>query len=288
MIINPYAFASSATLFLDETGLGSSVAAFSVRLLRAAYAGYFFRLRRSSDNAEADFGDDGTGEFTASSTAANGSNPLLDGQDVTTFFAAQDGFVVSWLDQSGNARNAAQATASAQPQIIATGAINTGSNGKPALIFDGSNDVLNTATFTFNQPLSFDFVAYQTTWTGDDYFLDGSGVGNTIQFAQRTATPTVGLGATQLTSADWPVVTWAVLTCVLDNTSSVIAVDNLTETTGTAGTGNPGGVCIGAFGAGVGYFANFQTSEAVFWASALDSTARGTSKTNVNAFFALF
>jgi hypothetical protein len=51
--------AAAAPLILDQIG-APSAAAYSLRKLRAAYAGNAIRVRRSSDNAELDIG------FTAS------------------------------------------------------------------------------------------------------------------------------------------------------------------------------------------------------------------------------
>jgi hypothetical protein len=66
--------------------------------------------------------------------------------------AGNNGFVVTWYDQSGNARNATQSTAANQPQIVSSGSV-IKINNKPALSFDSTNDLLtvasSTATFKF-------------------------------------------------------------------------------------------------------------------------------------------
>ncbi len=61
----------------------------------------------------------------------------------TSFCGSGNGFVTTWYDQSGNARNATQSTAGNQPQIVSSGSIIT-ENGKPTLQFDGSNDILSS------------------------------------------------------------------------------------------------------------------------------------------------
>ena len=48
-----------------------------------------------------------------------------------------NGFVTTWYDQSGNGRNATQATAANQPSIVTAGVVNT-VNGKPVQRFNGS------------------------------------------------------------------------------------------------------------------------------------------------------
>jgi hypothetical protein len=63
----------------------------------------------------------------------NGSPALFTGQGM-------NGFVTTWYDQSGNGFNAIRATASEQPTIFLNGSTLLGSNGLPAISFDGTND----------------------------------------------------------------------------------------------------------------------------------------------------
>jgi hypothetical protein len=117
-------FFSSSGLILD--GLNSA-AAYSLRKLRSAYTGPAIRVRRSSDNAEVDIG------FTVSGN--------LDTGTLVAHVGSGSGFVTTWYDQSGNGRNATQTTAGSQPRIVNAGVLDI-ANGKPAVRFNGSNDVL--------------------------------------------------------------------------------------------------------------------------------------------------
>jgi hypothetical protein len=117
-------FFSSSGLILD--GLNSA-AAYSLRKLRSAYTGPAIRVRRSSDNAEVDIG------FTVSGN--------LDTGTLVAHVGSGSGFVTTWYDQSGNGRNATQTTAGSQPSIVVNGAIIT-QGGRPAIRFDGINDIL--------------------------------------------------------------------------------------------------------------------------------------------------
>ena len=58
---------------------------------------------------------------------------------------ARNGFIVTLYDQSTNGRNANQTIQADQPRIANLGVIDR-QNGKPALIYDGSNDFLGAAT----------------------------------------------------------------------------------------------------------------------------------------------
>ena len=103
-------------------------AAYSLRRLYASYTGAAIRVRRSSDGAQADIG-----------FMANGD---LDTVALLAFVGNGSGFVTTWYDQSGNARNATQATAANQPRIVSNGAIET-ENGRPLISFDGLTQFLN-------------------------------------------------------------------------------------------------------------------------------------------------
>jgi hypothetical protein len=94
-------------LFLDL--YPNAAAAYSVRKLRTLYTGSAIQVRRSSDNTTQDIG------FTALGN--------LDTSALTSFCGSGNGFVTTWYDQSGNANNATQSTASEQPQIVSSGSV---------------------------------------------------------------------------------------------------------------------------------------------------------------------
>jgi len=105
---------------LLDTYTGSA-AAFSVRKLDKDYVGYCMKVRRASDDAEADIGFD--------------SNDDLDTAAIATHCGASAGFVSVWYDQAnigGTPNNATQSTSSKQPQIYNGTAVIT-ENGKPAI-----------------------------------------------------------------------------------------------------------------------------------------------------------
>ena len=113
-------------LLLDA--VPGAAAAYSLRQLSNAYTGPVVTVRRSSDNAEADFKaseiDDGT---------------------LAAFCGAGDGLVKTWHDQSGNGRDAINTTSANQPKIVGSGSLVTES-GKPALEFDGANDYFSVSS----------------------------------------------------------------------------------------------------------------------------------------------
>lgn len=124
--------------------------ALSLRLLDCNYAGSAIRVRRSSDNAEQDIG------FVSN---------YLDTSAMKTFVGANNGLVVTWYDQSGNGYNATQSTAGYQPAIITSGAVNY-NNGKPAILFDGSDDVLLSSIASVSTTEISVFSLFNKTATG--------------------------------------------------------------------------------------------------------------------------
>jgi hypothetical protein len=151
--------------FLLDTYTGAA-AAYSLRKLRSAYTGSAIRVRRSSDNAEQDIG-------------FSGGN--LDTTALTSFCGAGNGFVTTWYDQSGNGNNSAQSTAANQPQIVSSGSVIL-INGKPSLLFDGTNDGMNlTSSITGNQPTSQFLVQKMNSQVSFMGFCGpASGGGNTL------------------------------------------------------------------------------------------------------------
>ena len=128
-------------LLLDA--VPGAAAAYSLRQLSNAYTGPVVTVRRSSDDAEADFKaseiDDGT---------------------LAAFCGAGDGFVKTWFDQSGNNLDASQATSANQPKIVDSGSLIT-KNGRPLVSFDGTTFLSATSALASQSGVAF--CVYDTT-----------------------------------------------------------------------------------------------------------------------------
>lgn len=143
----------------------NSAFAYSLRQLRTLYTGAAIKVRRSSDNTEQDI---------------NFVTGLLDTASLLTFVGSGNGFVTTWYDQSGNARNATQTTAANQPQIVSSGNLIL-QNSKPCLDFDGSNDTLrNSSSTILLRERSFAFIGSQDLTQQDAGVISfrPSGAGN--------------------------------------------------------------------------------------------------------------
>ena len=134
-------------------------AAYSLRELSAAMEGSaVVRVRRSNDNTEQDF------------TSAE----ITDGT-LTTFTGANDGFVTTWYDQSGNSNNVTQATATKQPKLITNGVVEL-ENGKASLTYSGGQ-ALSISSYiqgAISQPVSIFTVANRNSVPNNGYIFDGN------------------------------------------------------------------------------------------------------------------
>jgi hypothetical protein len=153
---------NGATSSLLSTYTGAS-AAYSLRALNGSYQGPLVRVRRASDNKEANI------------------YAMYEGQidifALQSFCSGTNGFVTTWYDQSGNGRNAIQATAGNQPQIVNGGTIITWL-GKPAIDYLGGGTGLQTSSFSsINASV---FIAAQSATIGDDYYIDGLSSNNRL------------------------------------------------------------------------------------------------------------
>ena len=126
-------YSEVSTLPLLNT-YANSQAAYSLRKLNSSYSGPAINVRRTSPTAASqDIG------FTAAG--------VLDVGALSTFCGSGDGFVQIWYDQSGNGRNASQASTALQPKIFSSG-FTLYVNSKPAVQFNG--DYLDTSAFAPN------------------------------------------------------------------------------------------------------------------------------------------
>lgn len=118
----PYIVSRRRGLFrgvFDNLGITPTGPIFSVRRTRMAYTGPALRVRRSSDNAEQDFGYLPNGWLNTSS--------------LMEFVGSGSGFVTKWYDQNGT-NNATMAIPSRQPRIVNNGVLEM-HNGRPAVRF---------------------------------------------------------------------------------------------------------------------------------------------------------
>lgn len=118
------------------------------RLVGASvYSGSAIRVRRSSDDAEMDVGFSGQALDSASMVAWGGASSV---------------FVKTLYDQTGNSRDATQATSSLQPRIVNAGVYDA------KMVFDGTDDYLaTTGGLTTSGATAFMTRVYRRTSTSE-------------------------------------------------------------------------------------------------------------------------
>ena len=147
LIYNPVEATFVAPLPGAYSGLA---AAYSLRKVVPGYTGYAIEVQSGSVSASIGFDSFGN----------------LDTASLESFAGSGDAFVKTWYDQSGNNNHASQSTAANQPKIVSVGTTLT-VGGKPAMLFDGSNDSLTMAGLHGQSILDTYFV----TSTSDTQYL---------------------------------------------------------------------------------------------------------------------
>jgi len=135
----PYIISEDNGLLLDQFGINPSFA-FSSRKLREAYTGFSVRIRRSTDNAEADISFDNTSvtDNSIATLAVLGNSGLTIGSTMllSNFRSGATIYVTIWYDQGTNGFNAVQTVASIQPIFVMNS--NGFSNSMPSIAFTGN------------------------------------------------------------------------------------------------------------------------------------------------------
>ena len=189
--------APAFTGLLNETYGSGAEAAYSTRRLNGNVTDCMV-IRRASDSTTTTIGFDGSGNISEA--------------DIISFCTGTTCTVYQWLDQSGNDNTATAPSTGAEPTIYTGGAL-VKDNGKVALDFDGSNDVLVTTNTGINVGTARNDFAVSTLFQNTFWGvlnMDGVGGGryaqnirgganaHTIGFT-TSGTAIITIGATTLT-----------------------------------------------------------------------------------------
>jgi hypothetical protein len=252
-----------------------AAAAYSVRLLKSDYTGNAIRVRRSSDNTEQNIGFDGNGNLNESA--------------LTSFCGADNGFVTTWYDQSGNGRNATQTTAVNQPQIVSSGSI-IKVNNKSALTFDGVNDIMVTTNFGLVQPENL-FLTYQwlTINKGANTFqglIDGLS-GDSMSFRESAGRIQAAANTQFLNTTTGANTNQNISSILYNSTTSNYYLNNTLIVTGNAGILNGGGIQIGRNGNFSNRHGNFNLQELIVYGSNQNTNRSGITG-NLNTYYGVY
>lgn len=253
-----------------------AAAAYSLRQLSALDLDAV-RLRRSSDNAEADFK----------------ASALTDGT-LTTWLGGGDAFVRTWYDQSGSGRHLQQATTGFQPRLI----------GGVHCLFDGTNDFMQYNGTTPTSPAVSCFVVAKkvTHRTFGGIFsllpvpLTGNSDFNRLDagtFNQDTAASNLAFQRTngmRLAYSGYSLGSYFLASILQRPAFNSLRLDGAAAVTDTASLSlvNSGGIIVGArFEGFVVNHGNLEVKELIIYGSnqAANETAI---RDNVNAFHSVF
>ena len=236
---------------------------YSLRKLLAAYSGNAVKVRRSSDNTEANIGFTATGDF--------------DEAALRTFAGSGNAFVSIWYDQSGNGKNMIQTNQGYQPQILFSGNLKY-INSRPTLDFKDNKGLIYNTTTKMATALVVIKSEY-TNWPNYHAILDGGGRiggllenGNTVFHGNQFAT--------QL----WKNGTLIASNSSLSPTNAPMVVSF--NSTIAASNGNVSGLCIGNYDLGGGGGSILQT-ETIAFATTASSPDRQKVEINQGSYYGI-
>jgi hypothetical protein len=218
--------------------------AFSTRQLRTTYTGPCMRIREAGGDTEIDI------NFNASG--------YLNEQDIIAHCGANDGYVVTWYDQSRKANHVSNSTQAQQPRIY-DGSSVIKQYGKNTLEWvDGQNHFLERALSSgLSQPNTFITKCYYNGAIGkQEYLYDGLSAANrnallhnenNDQWQIHANGPVGGgIGEGPQGAEIIDINPGArIFACVYDGTSSKIRKNGVLTREGNAGLSEPSGIVIG-------------------------------------------
>lgn len=271
--VQPYTVGATPFIGLLDT-YTDAAAAYSVRKLRAAYSGSAIRVRRSSDNTEQDIGFD-----------INGN---LDESALTTFVGANNGFVTTWYDQSGNGHNLAQSTALNQPQIVGSGTV-LKRNSKPILQTDGNSFLTNSTIPSWGSVNSIFFNLYLTSTRGNVSMMSSFNTSQNQHFPSRETNGTNRYydSLSNITASALP--TALNLISIFENSGVLNVWENNAQlvNNGTADTGTATGLYLFRRAAGSGLPNGYGIPEVIIYSSNQLSNRAGINS-NINTYFSIY
>ena len=250
----------------------NAAVAYSLRKLRSAYSGNAIRVRRSSDNAEQDFG------FVSN---------VLDTASLLTFCGAGNGFVTTWYDQSTNANNSTQATAVNQAQIVSSGALILDANtNKITTTWTNDRYTLASGISTNTQYLSVSM--WRIIGTADNMIhLGNSSVGVTPLYLFGTGGFVYTVRSAMSTTFSHSSIdgTGRCIMTSLKNASNLKVAYRNSVAYGFTATEAPSAGTLNTFGNAINtLFTSGQVQEYIYWNSEQSANRTGI-ETNINTYW---
>ena len=132
-------------------------------------------------------------------------------------------------------------------------------------VFDGVDDFMKTAPFTYAQPENIYLLFKQLSWTVLDFILDGEASGSGLLKQGGYAPGLVvnaGTDSAYVNSMD--IGSMGIATILFNGANSTFQINDTAELSGNYGANNMGGICIGRVGAADIRCANIYFEQGVF------------------------
>lgn len=192
-------------------------------------------LRRVPFSAVPGSGPPSVAGLAAWYRAGAGTRQTADGTPAT----ADADPVGQWRDQGGSGRHLLQATASRRPVLKLDV-----QNDRPVIRFDGSNDLLQAASWGLAQPYTV-FLAFSSTRVAGRVLMDGT-TNDRGQLFHHAANPTlIPFAGSSGTGLAYTSGAFGILCITWNGASTAYRLNNGTDTTSDVGAANPGGVTLG-------------------------------------------
>ncbi len=184
----------------------------------------------------------------------DGHHWWYDPTDLTQITKDSSNLVSAWHSKGVADRTLLQATGTNQPLWVSPGTIR----------FDGIDNFLKTAAFTWKQPCFVYIIVKQITWTINDQIFDGNAnyVG---MIRQVDTTPGLKAYAAAFSAQDDNLVlnTWGIIRVLFNGASSKFTIDNNTPNTGNFGASNMGGFTLGSRASGTNFWSNIEVADII-------------------------
>lgn len=184
----------------------------------------------------------------------DGHHWWYDPTDLTQITKDGSNFVSIWKSKGITERDLKQATGTSQPLWISPGTI----------IFDGLDNFMKTAAFTWNQPEFIYMIVNQLSFTDNDVLFDGNS-NNYGTIYQDNPSPNIvaTAGTVSSPSSDLAVGGWGIVRVLFNGANSKLIVNDNAPITGNFGALNMGGFTIGSRATGTGLFSNIEVKDII-------------------------
>ena len=211
--------------------------------------------QESSGSVVNNFTETITSYITYPAALDDGHHWWYDATDLTQITKDGSNLVSAWHSKGVADRPLLQATGTNQPLWVSPGTIR----------FDGIDNFLKTAAFTWNQPEMIYIIVKQITWTSLDTIFDGNST-SYFRLYQNTLSPNMSFisgGAVISTDPDLTLNEWGIIRVLASGANSKIITNNNIAITGNAGKWAAGGFTLGTRGNTTGNYSNIEVKDIV-------------------------